>query len=77
MNEADEQQLRSRFAHHRITDPASAENVANVRAACLQLALYLSDLIPPIAPREKALAITHLEDVMFWSNAGIARSVDR
>lgn len=25
------------------------------------------------ATGEKALALTHLEEVMFWSNAGIAR----
>jgi hypothetical protein len=26
--------------------------------------------------REKALAVTHLEEVMMWSNAAIARQAD-
>jgi len=34
--------------------------------------LELNEIIPD--GREKSLAITHLEEVMFWSNAGLARS---
>lgn len=60
-----------RFAFH----PANTEHRRNahglVRALCKALADSLNGTIPE--GREKALAITHLEEVMFWSNAAIAR----
>ena len=37
----------------------------------LDLAHVLNELVPD--SREKSLAITHLEEVMMWSNAAIAR----
>jgi len=64
--------LENRFMFH----PASTEEKRNdhtsVRMKCLTLALELNEIIPD--GREKSLAITHLEEVMFWSNAGLARS---
>lgn len=67
------------------TDPISAEldhvprahphpgqgGAAHVREQCRMLAHDLNDWLPE--GREKALAITNLEQVMFWANAAIAR----
>lgn len=65
--------LESRFSFH----PATPENDKGVthdavRIECKSLALRLNNLLPE--GREKSLAITHLEEVMFWANAAIARS---
>ena len=62
--------LKHRFAYHQ-PDMARGERHAQVRNECYELAEWLNDLLP--AGREKALAITHLEEVMFWANAAIAR----
>lgn len=69
MNNGD---LCNRFEFH----PANTEEIAQkhnaVRNLCLDLAEALNELVPE--GREKSLAITHLEEVMMWANAGIARS---
>lgn len=43
-----------------------------VRAECRNLSHSLNILVPE--GREKSLAITHLEEVMMWANAAIARN---
>lgn len=65
--------INNRFTFH----PATPENGkgayhAGVRDLCRTLAHQLNDTLPE--GREKSLAITHLEEVMMWSNAAIARS---
>ena len=37
---------------------------------------YMAEIIDASQPdsREKSLAITHLEEAMFWANAGLARN---
>lgn len=66
--------LENRFNFH----PANTEEKRNehtsIRVACLDLAERLNLKVPE--GREKALAITKLEEVMFWANAGIARNSD-
>ena len=62
--------LAHRFAYHRPGPDKVAAHEA-VRARCLELAEFLNANVPD--GREKALAITHLEDTMMWSNASIAR----
>lgn len=52
------------------TDTKRATHEA-VRSACGNLAFQLNELVPD--GREKSLAITNLEQAMFWANAGIAR----
>jgi hypothetical protein len=42
------------------------------RAACRELAEKLAEILPD--GREKSLAITNLEQAMFWANAAIARN---
>ena len=68
----DQEDLNNRFSFH----PATPENGrgdqhAAIRGECLTLASTLNVLLPE--GREKSLAITHLEEVMMWGNAAIAR----
>lgn len=63
--------LKHRFQFH----PADQQNTKDaheeIRDNSLNLAYSINDLVPE--GREKSLAITKLEEVMFWANAGIAR----
>lgn len=63
--------IENRFAYHK----PNAEKVIShesIRDLCKELAHELNNHVPD--GREKSLAITHLEDVMMWANAGIARN---
>ncbi len=64
--------IDNRFAFH----PASTEEKRNehtsIREHCRELASFINEKVPE--GREKSLAITHLEEVMFWANAAIART---
>ena len=64
--------LENRFAFHPATTEEKRNEHSSVRMACLNLAHFINDSVPD--GREKSLAITHLEEVMMWGNAGIARS---
>lgn len=62
--------IAARFDFH----PASPERQRKhqrVREGCKVLAEFLTKNVP--AGRERSLAFTKLEEVMFWANAGIAR----
>ncbi|KLI04518.1 MULTISPECIES: Acb2/Tad1 domain-containing protein [Mycolicibacterium] len=63
--------LVHRFAYHR-PDTEKVKAHEDVRARCGDLAHHLDHVLS--GGREKALAITKLEEVMFWANAAIARS---
>lgn len=67
-----EDELKNRFSFHPANTEEKRNDHTSVRTHCLELALYLGEKVPE--GREKALAITHLEEVMMWANAGIARS---
>jgi len=69
MNAAD---IENRFAFHAASTEEKRDEHTSVRQNCRQLADFLNDRLPE--GREKALAIMHLEEVMFWGNAAIARS---
>lgn len=63
--------ISNRFTFH----PArgdQAETYAMIREWAKDLALDLNEVCPE--SRELSLAITHLEEVVFWANASIARS---
>jgi len=64
--------ITNRFAFHAATTEEKRNEHTSVRENCRQLADFLNEKLPE--GREKALAITHLEEVMFWGNAAIARS---
>ncbi|WP_445396463.1 Acb2/Tad1 domain-containing protein [Streptomyces sp. LE64] len=62
--------LAHRFTHHPPTGDRAATH-ATLRGACHGLAATVMDLCPP--GREQALALTKIEEAMFWATAGIAR----
>lgn len=66
--------IENRFAFHPASDDAKRNAHTNVRQNCLQLAYFLNDKLPE--GREKSLAVTNLEKVMFWGNAALARQKD-
>lgn len=66
--------LENRFAFHPANTDAKQHAHACVRDHCLELASWLNGHLQD--SREKSLAITHLEEVMMWSNAAIARNED-
>lgn len=61
----------NRFTSHPATTEETQNAHTSVRQKCYELAEFLNDLLPE--SREKSLAVTHLEEVMFWANASIAR----
>lgn len=63
--------LSNRFSFHPPTDNEKRNAHTSVRMGCLELADYLNNKLPD--GREKSLAITKLEEVMFWGNAALAR----
>ncbi len=67
----DHTDIEHRFAFHAATTEEKRDEHASVRQQCRQLADLLNERLPE--GREKSLAITHLEEVMFWGNAAIAR----
>lgn len=68
MNDSD---IDNRFDFHPATTQEKKNEHSSVRMWCKDLAFFINDNVPE--GREKALAITKLEEAMFWANAGIAR----
>lgn len=64
-------ELISRFNYHPPRDQDDVAQHTRIRDACLALAEVINHECPD--GREKALAITNTEQVMFWANAAVAR----
>lgn len=64
--------LLNRFSYHPPTGYSQAQKYEDIRTACRGLAELICTFTPP--SREQALAITNLEQTMFWANAAIARN---
>jgi len=62
--------LQNRFTYHP-PKPAQVKTYEEIRDQCHRLAQNLNSWCPD--GREKSLAITKLEEVVFWANASIAR----
>ncbi|CAL9480721.1 Acb2/Tad1 domain-containing protein [Streptomyces sp. enrichment culture] len=67
----DPAELTRRFAYRPPTTPDRTAAHATLRGACAGLAAQITDLCPP--GREQALALTKVEEAMFWANAALAR----
>lgn len=67
----DSADIANRFVFHAATTEEKRDAHTSVRFHCLQLADFLNERLPE--GREKSLAITHLEEVMMWGNAALAR----
>jgi hypothetical protein len=68
MQQAD---LDNRFTFH----PASIEQARkyeSIRARALEFAQWVDSVAPD--SRELSLAVTHIEEAVFWANAAIARN---
>lgn len=63
--------IDSRFDHHPPKDAETVKRHETARANCKAAALALDEALPP--SREKSLALTKLEEALFWWNAAIAR----
>ena len=67
-------ELSRRFNFHPADTEEKADKHEKVRAVCLVAAEELVDVTG--APcREQSLAVTALEEAMFWANAAIAREI--
>ena len=64
-------ELEHRFKYHAPDDMARARH-ETIRDFCGSLADDIDAMLPDC--REKSLAITKVEEAMFWANAAIARN---
>jgi hypothetical protein len=67
----DSKDLVNRFIYHAPKE-GQPEKYELMRSIALSFSAVINDMVPD--GREKSLAITHLEEVVFWANAGIARN---
>jgi hypothetical protein len=63
--------IQKRFSYHPPKDD-QAERYNRIRAEILATAMFIMENTPK--SREQSLALTNLEQVLFWSNASIARN---
>jgi hypothetical protein len=67
----DTTELRNRFQYHPAVTDERKKDHEMVRSNLMEIAAWLNVMLPE--GREKALAITKLEEAMFWANAAVAR----
>lgn len=65
------QRIEKNFSYHAPKE-GQPEKYEEIRAKAKELALLIQNKTP--GSREKSLAMTKLEEVVFWSNAAIARN---
>lgn len=69
----DHTELAVRFTYH-APKGDQAERYQKLRQLCYELGTHVLELTPD--SREQSLAMTRLEEVVFWANAAIARRDD-
>lgn len=67
--------IEHRFDFHPASTAEKRAEHGSVRAAMKALAIFVNENVPE--GREKALAITNIEQAMFWANAAIAREKEQ
>lgn len=65
------EQINYNYSAHVLNEDMQTK-AQRVREYAKDFAAFIDDNVP--AGREQALALTNLEQVMFWANAGIARA---
>ena len=63
--------IENAFTYH-APKAGQPEKYQAIRDKCKELAYLIQDLVPE--SREQSLALTKLEEVSMWANAGIARN---
>ena len=63
--------IEKRFTYHP-PQPGQHEKFVEIRETAKKFADLLNTLCPD--SREKSLAVTHIEEAVFWANASIARN---
>jgi len=66
----DQKELENRFTYHPPKGDQT-ERYEKIRAGALGFAVFLNAMCPD--SREKSVAMTHLDQVVFFANASIAR----
>lgn len=64
--------IKNDFTYHHPTDKSQINKFETIRNRALDYAVYLTNNCPH--GRELSLALTKLEEVVFWANASVARS---
>ena len=70
LDRKDLDELSIRFTYHRPHGTQNARYI-ELREAARALAMQITEMCPE--SRERALAVTKLEESIFWANASIAR----
>ena len=66
-------QIENNFTFHNFVEgDGKSGKCEEIREFAKNLANLINDITPP--SREQSLAITKLEEVVFWANASIARN---
>jgi hypothetical protein len=65
------QKIENSFTYH-APKGSQPERFEALRAKAKELAYLIDGLVP--VSREQSLALTNLEQAVFWANAGIARN---
>lgn len=68
------ERARNNFEHHPPCNDLEIAQHETVREVCRGVAKALIDICPE--SRELSLALTNLEQAMFWANAALARNKD-
>ena len=63
--------LKNRFTYHNV-NKSQEDKMKQIRMNLLNIAVLINDISQD--NREKSLAITALETVMFWANAAVSRN---
>jgi hypothetical protein len=71
MSEEQKQRIENNFTYH-APKPGQPQRYEVIRNEAKELAMLIVEETP--VSREQSLALTKLEEVVFWANAAIARN---